>query len=56
MANDTQLSLLAYTSVASHHMSHQELIDLLIQARDNNSHTDITGMLLYMEGGNHPFH
>lgn len=45
-----KLSLLAYTSIASHHMSHDELIALLAQSRNNNLHTDITGMLLYMEG------
>lgn len=44
------LYLLAYTSVASHHMSREELINLLAQSRDNNSHVEITGMLLYMEG------
>lgn len=45
-----KLSLLAYTSIASHHLSHDELIALLAQSRNNNLHTDITGMLLYMEG------
>lgn len=45
-----KLSLLAYTSIASHHMAHEELFALLTQSRNNNLHTDITGMLLYMEG------
>lgn len=45
-----KLSLLAYTSIASHHMGHDELLNLLAQSRKNNLHTDITGMLLYMEG------
>ncbi len=47
--NDT-LSLLAYTSIANHHMSHQELIDLLSVSCKSNSNADITGMLLYLEG------
>lgn len=50
MLEEDDLYLLAYTSVASHHMTHEELIHLLSQSRDNNSHDDITGMLLYMEG------
>jgi hypothetical protein len=45
-----KLSLLAYTSIASHHMTHEELLTLLAQSRKNNLPTDITGMLLYMEG------
>lgn len=45
-----KLSLLAYTSIASHHMTHEELLTLLSQCRKNNLPTDITGMLLYMEG------
>lgn len=45
-----KLCLLAYTSIASHHMDHDELLALLAQSRKNNFHTDITGMLLYMEG------
>jgi hypothetical protein len=45
-----KLSLLAYTSIASHHMAHEELLALLAQSRKNNLPTDITGMLLYMEG------
>jgi Sensors of blue-light using FAD len=45
-----KLSLLAYTSIASHHMTHEELLTLLSQSRKNNLPTDITGMLLYMEG------
>ena len=45
-----KLFLLAYTSIASHHMTHEELLALLAQSRKNNLHTDITGMLLYMEG------
>jgi hypothetical protein len=45
-----KLSLLAYTSIASHHMTHEELLTLLSQCRKNNLPTAITGMLLYMEG------
>ena len=50
MHQDTQLIMLSYTSIASHLMTHQELIDLLNQARVNNSQRNITSMLLYMEG------
>jgi len=45
-----KLSLLAYTSIASHHMAHEELLALLAQSRKNNLPTDITGILLYLEG------
>jgi hypothetical protein len=45
-----KLSLLAYTSISSHHMAHEELLTLLAQSRKNNLPTDITGMLMYMEG------
>lgn len=45
-----KLSLLAYTSIANHHMTHEELLTLLAQSRKNNLPTEITGMLLYMEG------
>ncbi len=50
MMESQKLSLLAYTSIASHHMTHEELLTLLSQSRKNNLPTDITGMLLYMEG------
>lgn len=50
MQSDSQLIMLSYTSIASHLMSHEELINLLSQARANNSQRNITGMLLYMEG------
>lgn len=44
------LSLLAYTSIANHHMSHDELLDLLAQSREKNSTADFTGLLLYLDG------
>jgi len=44
------LSLLAYTSIANHHMSHQELINLLSESRERNINAEITGVLLYLEG------
>jgi FAD-dependent sensor of blue light len=47
---DDDLSLLAYTSVASHHMTHQELITLLSHCREKNNNRHISGMLLYMDG------
>ncbi|MFV1921052.1 MAG: BLUF domain-containing protein [Methylotenera sp.] len=50
MLLDDDLSLLAYTSVACHHMSHQELITLLTHCRQKNSSRNISGMLLYMDG------
>lgn len=50
ISENNSLSLLAYTSIANHYMSHQELIDLLAVCRENNSHADVTGMLLYLEG------
>ena len=50
MSENNSLSLLAYTSIANHHMSHQELIDLLSECRDRNSNVEVTGMLLYLEG------
>lgn len=50
MLFNDDLSLLAYTSVACHHMSHQELITLLTHCRQKNSRRQISGMLLYMEG------
>jgi hypothetical protein len=31
-------------------MAHEELLTLLAQSRKNNLPTDITGMLMYMEG------
>ena len=50
MQQDTELIMLSYTSIASHLMTHEELIALLSQARVNNNQRDVTGMLLYMEG------
>lgn len=50
MSQDHELTMLSYTSIASHLMSHEELINLLQQARQNNQLQGITGMLLYMEG------
>lgn len=50
ISENNTLSLLVYTSIANHHMSHQELIDLLSQSRENNRNADITGILLYLEG------
>jgi uncharacterized Fe-S cluster-containing MiaB family protein len=50
MLNEEKLSLLAYTSVACHHMSHEELVTLLTNCRKKNDARRISGMLLYMEG------
>lgn len=50
MRDDHELTLLCYTSIASHLMTHDELIDLLEQSRENNGMKDVTGMLLYMDG------
>lgn len=50
MSQDHELIMLSYTSIASHLMTHEELIQLLQQARKNNQSNGITGMLLYMEG------
>jgi len=50
MSEDQDLIMLSYTSIASHLMTHDELIQLLQQARENNGKRGITGMLLYMEG------
>jgi len=47
---EDDLTLLAYTSVAAHDMTHAELIRLLDIARENNKKRDVTGMLLYMDG------
>lgn len=49
MVNE-QLSLLAYTSIACHHMTHNELIELLNTCKEKNQTRHISGMLLYMEG------
>lgn len=43
------LMLLAYTSVATHPMTHEELLSLLDSARICNQQHGITGMLLYMD-------
>lgn len=50
MLKEDDLSLLCYTSVANHHMPHDELVALLSNCREKNSARGITGMLLYMEG------
>lgn len=50
MSQDNALIMLSYTSIASHLMTHDELIALLKQAREENRKRGITGMLLYMEG------
>lgn len=50
MSQDNALIMLSYTSIASHLMTHEELIALLKQAREENAKRGITGMLLYMEG------
>ncbi len=44
-----RLILLAYTSVATHPMTHDELLSLLDSARSCNQRHGITGMLLYMD-------
>ena len=44
-----QLILLAYTSVAAHPMTHDELLSRLNSARTSNQRHGITGMLLYMD-------
>lgn len=49
-SESNSLSLLAYTSIANHYMTHQELIELLSVCRENNKTSDITGILLYLEG------
>lgn len=45
----SQLTLLAYTSVATHKMTHAELHALLASARLSNQTHHITGILLYMD-------
>lgn len=50
MLDNNALTLLAYTSVASHAMTHGELFNLLEHARENNHDRNVTGMLLYMDG------
>ncbi len=50
MNDDHELTLLCYTSIAAHLMSHDELIALLEQSRVNNAMRNVTGMLLYMDG------
>ncbi len=49
MSETNQLILLAYTSIAAHHMTHDELLSLLNSARTCNQRQGITGMLLYMD-------
>ena len=44
-----RLILLAYTSVATNPMTHDELLSLLDSARSCNQRHGITGMLLYMD-------
>lgn len=50
MSQDNELIMLSYTCIASHLMTHEELIQLLHQSRESNRNRGITGMLLYMEG------
>lgn len=50
MLEEHDLSLLAYTSVACHHMSHEELVTLLSNCRKKNDARHVSGMLLYMDG------
>lgn len=50
MSVDNELIMLSYTSIASHLMTHDELIDLLSHARVRNGQRNVTGMLLYLEG------
>lgn len=50
MLDHNDLSLMCYTSVANHHMTHDELVKLLTNCRTKNADRAITGMLLYMEG------
>jgi hypothetical protein len=49
MPEANQLILIAYTSVATHQVSHDELLALLNHARTCNQSQGITGMLLYMD-------
>ena len=41
---------LIYTSASSHMLTDQELIEILVVARNNNHRLGITGILLYVEG------
>lgn len=50
MNDDHELTLLCYTSIAAHLMTHDELLALLEQSRINNAKRNVTGMLLYMDG------
>ncbi len=45
------LKSFVYVSSAVKLMSQSELLDLLKQARENNARNQITGMLLYKDGG-----
>ena len=46
MASSVLLELV-YVSHAKEHFSHQDLVDLLKHARENNERNGVTGMLLY---------
>lgn len=50
MNHEDNLIMLCYTSIASHLMTHQELLMLLKQAREQNLKRKTTGILIYMEG------
>lgn len=47
---DTTIVQLVYASTATRPLSDAELVELLDQARANNTAQDITGMLLYHDG------
>lgn len=50
MNHEDNLIMLCYTSIASHLMTHEELLLLLKQAREKNLNRNLTGILIYMEG------
>lgn len=49
-ADVADLSMLIYTSLASHEMSKNDLMDILTKSRENNATRNITGLLLYKSG------
>jgi len=49
MNDSSDLILLAYCSVGTHHFEQSELVDLLTFARNFNSGNGLTGMLLYVD-------
>jgi len=48
--NDNDLVHCVYSSAGTIEFSHDDIIELLEKARDNNAKLDITGMLLYDNG------